>query len=608
MSKFPRAGRTSPDPGSLPRIGRATLRRIAALMRPELRTVLAIGVLLVSSAILDLLQPVILKLLIDHAIPERHFGLFAWLCVGMIAAPLGADLLDVREKYLTTLVGERVVFNLRNALYRHLQRQPLAYFLSAKPGEALSSVLNDVQGVGSVVSDKVMEIAQNTVVSGVTMVILFALDWRLALVAIFFLPFFAVPSRKAGQVRKKIKRAAQEKLAQFVGMLSETLSISGVLLLRLFGTEETEAKRVEEKSREIMDLSLRQALIGRWLKLLLGFLANAGPAALWGVGGYLVLQGDMKLGTLVASAAAARKLYGPAGGLATLYADFVTSCAYFDRIFAVLDLAPAIADGPDAVPIGRVRGALSFQKVSFAYGPETEVLHDLDLEIAPGQAVAFVGPSGSGKSTLVALVGRLYDPTSGAITLDGVDLRRIQLKSLRAQIGVVSQETFLFNTTMRENLRYGRPGASDEEVVAAATAAELHDFVLSLPAGYDTLVGERGYALSGGERQRVAIARAILRDARILILDEATSALDSRNEALIQAALEPLMVGRTSLVIAHRLSTVRNTDLIVVLEHGRIVERGRHDDLLAANGLYAELHRQQIGTDSAGSGGREDAA
>lgn len=591
MSKFPGVKRTSLDPGSLPRIERTTLWRIARLMRPELGTLQAIGVLLVSSAVLDLLQPIILKLLIDRAIPEHNFSLLLWLCAGMVAAPLAADFLDVGEKYLTTSVGEKMMCNLRNALYQHLHRQQLGYFLSAKPGEALSSVLNDVQGVGSVVSDKVRDIAQNTIVSGVTMIILFALDWRLALVAVFFLPFFAIPSRRAGQVRKQIKRAAQEKLAEFVGILSETLSISGALLLKVFGTEATEARRVEEKSREIMELSLRQALVGRWFKLLLGFLSNTGHVALWSLGGYLVMQGDMKLGTLVAAAAAARKLYAPAGGLATLYVDLVTSYAYFDRIFAVLDLEPAIVDGPDAMPLDQVRGALSFKSVSFAYDSQAEVLHDFDLDIAPGQTVAFVGPSGSGKTTVAALVARLYDPAAGAITLDGVDLRRIQLKSLRAHVGVVSQETFLFNTTMRKNLRYGSC-AGDEEVIAAAKAAELHDFIVSLPRGYDTVVGENGYALSGGQRQRVAIARAIIRDARILILDEATSALDSKNEALIQAALEPLMRGRTTLVIAHRLSTIRHADLIVVLDHGRIVGRGRHEDLLAGSGLYAELHRQ----------------
>jgi ATP-binding cassette, subfamily B, bacterial len=275
----------------------------------------------------------------------------------------------------------------------------------------------------------------------------------------------------------------------------------------------------------------------------------------------------------------------------------VTSYAYFHRIFAVLDLEPAIVDAPDAVPLGEVRGALSFKHVSFAYGPHTEVLHDLDLEIAPGQSVAFVGPSGAGKSTLAALVARLYDPTSGTITLDGVDLRQVQVKSLRAQIGVVSQETFLLNTTIRENLRYSRPAASDDEVAAAARAAELHSFIASLPDGYDTVVGERGYMLSGGQRQRVAIARVILRDAKILILDEATSALDSHNEALIQATLERLMHGRTSLAIAHRLSTIRNAELIIVLDEGRIAERGRHEDLLARNGLYAGLYRRQSGRD-----------
>jgi ATP-binding cassette subfamily B protein len=400
-------------------------------------------------------------------------------------------------------------------------------------------------------------------------------------------------------VRKQLKRDTQQKMAEFVGLLSETLSVSGALLLKVFGTEDVEAARVESKSREIMRLSLRQATVGRWFKLLLRLLENMGPLLLWGVGGFLVMRGEMKLGTLVASGAVLKKLYPPASALVTVYADLVTSTAYFERIFAVLDLEPAIKDAPDATPLSRVRGALSFKGVGFAYPLGPPVLHDLDLEIEAGQCVALVGPSGAGKSTLAALVARLYDPSSGSLALDGLDLRRIRLKDLRAQIGVVTQETFLFHTTLRDNLRYSRPDADDEAVIAAARAAQLHEVACALPEGYDTVVGDRGFRLSGGERQRVAIARAILRDPRILILDEATSALDSQNELLIQAALEPLLRERTSLVIAHRLSTIRNADLIVVLHHGRIVGRGRHHELLAANGLYATLYREQFGTERA---------
>jgi ATP-binding cassette subfamily B protein len=380
--------------------------------------------------------------------------------------------------------------------------------------------------------------------------------------------------------------------------LSETLSVSGALLLKVFGAEESEAKRVEQKSREIMDLSVRQALIGRWFKLMMGCLENAGPALIWGVGGYLFIRGEIQLGTLVVSAALLKKLYSPASNLAGVYVDLVTSYAYFDRIFAVLDMKPAIEDRPGARAISNVRGAVSLHHVSFGYQAEEPVLQDIDLEILPGQCVALVGPSGAGKSTLAALIARLYDPSNGVITLEGIDIRDITQKSLRAKIGVVSQDTFLFNTTILENLRFGRPEASEDEIVAAAQTAQIHEFIERLAEGYQTVVGDRGYRLSGGERQRLAIARAILRDPRILILDEATSSLDSHNEALIQKALEALLKNRTSLVIAHRLSTVRNADVIVVLSEGRILDRGRHETLLAKGGLYAQLCEQQFGNKS----------
>ena len=588
------------DPSTLPEVERATLRRIAGYLKPYVRYLIAIGVLLISSALIDLLPQWLLKLTLDRALPERNVEQLLWLCAGMIAAPAVSDLLDVGEKYLTAFLGERVMFDLRNELFQHLQRQPIGYFTTAKPGEALSSMLNDVAGVGSVVSDKLMAIAQNVVVSVAILAMLFVMDWRLALIATLFLPLIAFPTRRVGYKRKQLKRRTQEKMAEFVGLLSETLSVSGALLLKVFGAEESEAQRVEQKSREIMDLSVRQALIGRWFKLMMGFLENAGPALIWGFGGYLFIRGEIQLGSLVVSAALLKKLYSPATNLAGVYVDLVTSYAYFERIFAVLDLKPAIQDRPGAKAISNVRGAVSLQQVSFAYHAEEPVLHDVDLDILPGECVALVGPSGAGKSTLAALIARLYDPSSGAVTLEGIDIRDISLKSLRSQLGVVSQDTFLFNTTILENLRFGRPGASREGIIAAAQTAQIHEFIERLPEGYETVVGDRGYRLSGGERQRLAIARAILRDPRILILDEATSSLDSQNEALIQKALEALLKNRTSLVIAHRLSTVRNADVIVVLSEGRILDRGRHETLLAKGGLYARLCEQQFGnSDSA---------
>ncbi|HEX4999927.1 MAG TPA: ABC transporter ATP-binding protein, partial [Terriglobia bacterium] len=479
------------DPGSLPGVERATLGRIAAYLRPYTGQILLIGLLLVSSALLNLLPPVLIKRIIDHALPERNVGLLLWLVLAMVAAPGAAGLLDVGEKYLTTLLGERVMFDLRTTLFRHLQKQPMDFFTAAKPGAALSSVLNDVQGVGGVMSGTLMDIAQSAIVFAATIVMLFVMDWRIALAASLFLPLFAFPARRAGRTRKQVRRQTQDKMAEFVGLLSETLSVSGALLLKIFGTEEMEARRVEDKAREVMTLSLRQALIGRWFRLMMSILESSGPALIWGIGGWLYLGGGVPLGTLVASAALLRNLYGPATKLAGVYVELITSYAYFDRIFAVLDREPAIQDRPGARDIGHAEGALSFRGVSFSYQQGEPVLEDIRIDVAPGQRLALVGASGAGKSTIAALVARLYDPTEGAVLLDGVDLRDITLKSLRAQIGVVSQDTFLFHTSIFENLRYGRPEATREDVIAAARAAQIYSLIERLPEGFDTPVGDR---------------------------------------------------------------------------------------------------------------------
>ena len=582
------------DPNELPPVGAPTLRRIFGTIRPYRREAATIAVAMFGSALLNLVPPLLVKRVIDVAIPNRDGTALLVLCAGMLAGPLCAGLLGVAQKYFATVMGERVMLDLRVQLYRHLHRQSLGWFSAARPGESVSRVLNDVQGVGSIVSGTMVDIAQSTIVLTTTIALIFWLDWRLALLAIALLPLFIAPTRRVGRRRKALKRKTQVRMAELTGILTETLSVSGALLLKVLGAERLETERFERKAREVMDLSLQQSLVGRWFRMLLGLFEAAGPAAVFALGGWLVIRGDVALGTVVAFVTLLKRLYSPASDLAGVHVDFVTSYACFDRIFQVLDMEPAIADSPGAFAAHDVRGALSLRGVSFSFGG-APTLASIDLEIPAGACVALVGPSGAGKSTLAALVPRLHDPTGGAILLDGQDLRNITLDSLRAQIGVVTQETVLFHASILENLRQARPGASLDDVTAASRAAQIHDVIAALPEGYDTLVGDRGYRFSGGERQRLAIARAILRDPRILILDEATSALDAQNEALVQQALVPLMRGRTSLVIAHRLSTIRNADLIVVLEAGRVVERGTHEELLSKAGLYAHLHARQLG-------------
>ena len=581
------------DPALAPEIERATLRRILGFMRPYRRQVALVLVIILGAALLDLLPPLLIKRVVDEAIPQGDMRLLIWLALAMIAAPLTADVLGVAEKYFTTWIGEQAMMSLRAQVFGQFHRQSLGYMSALKPGEAVSRILSDVEGVGSVVESTIFDLVEDVVVMATTLVAVFILDARLAAVGVTLLPLFIFPTRRVGRLRKQLKRQAQARKAELTGILTETLSISGALLIKVFGAEAHELERFKAKARQIVDLSLEQVLVSQQYQVLMGLFKNIGPAMVFGLGGYLVMQGKTELGTLVAFVTLLKRLYSPATSLAGLHINVVVSYAYFDRIFAVLDHVPTIQDAPDARRPDRIEGHVRLADVSFAYQPGQPTLTHMDLEIAPGQMLAVVGPSGAGKSTLAMLLARLYDVDGGAVLLDGQDLRGLQLDWLRAQMAMVTQETFLFHTTVLENLRYGRPDATLDEVVAAAKAAQIHDLIAGLPEGYLTVTGDRGYRFSGGERQRLAIARAILKNPRILILDEATSALDSHNEALVKAALVPLMRDRTSLVIAHRLSTIVEADQIVVIDGGQIVERGTHAELLALGGWYARMYQEQ---------------
>ena len=615
-----------------PRVGRKLLRRVLEYARPYWAYVLLILLAITVTSLLGLIPPLLYRDLIDNVLPEGDVARLNLLALAMIGIPLISGLIGVGQRYLSARMGEGIIFDLRQEMYAHVQSMSLRFFTHTKSGEIISRFTNDVVGAQSAVTGTLPNITTNVITLVSTLVVMISIEWRLALLSVVVLPLFLLPARRVGRILRRIRRQAMEYNADMSSIITETLGINGVLLVKTFGRQRQEVERFRETNSGVRDIGVRRALVGRWFFLGLGIASAIGTALIYWAGGHLVLSGAITVGTIVAFAAYLVRLYGPISALSNVQIEFATSMVSFERVFEYLDLPVEIEDRPDAAQLASVEGLVRFEDMSFTYlidpdspeeplpepdqhsddqgdpaGPVSTVgpaasrrwaLADLSFEIQPGQLAALVGPSGAGKTTITYLLPRLYDPTQGRITLDGQDLRDVTQESLAFQIGMVTQETYLFHDTIRANLLYASPDATQDELEAACRAANIHDFIANLPDGYDTLVGERGYRLSGGEKQRLAIARVILKDPGILILDEATSHLDSSSEALIQAALEPLLEGRTSLVIAHRLSTILAADKILVLDGGRLVEEGTHAELMARAGLYAHLYQTQFGTEA----------
>jgi ATP-binding cassette subfamily B protein len=566
--------------------------RILRLFRPHRGRLGAVLGLILVSATLGMVSPFLLREVLDTAIPENDTGLLAALVAGMIGISIATGVIGVGQTWLSNLVGQRVMHDLRTAVYRHLQRMSLAFFTRTRTGEVQSRIANDIGGVQNVVTSTATSIVSNATTVLATIVAMVLLDWRLAAFSLALLPFFVWLTRRVGNERRRIATKRQGRMADMSALVEESLSVSGILLGKTMGRAPELSDRFERESSELADLEVQSRMAGRWRMASVQMSFAVMPALVYLFAGLSIAGGGgaITIGTLVAFTTLQTRLFFPIQSLLNVGVDIQTSLALFDRIFEYLDLDVDVAEREGARRLEDVRGRVVYEGVGFSYDPEAPpVIDDVDLVVEPGTTTAIVGETGSGKTTLAYLAARLYDTTRGRVTIDGADVRDLSFASLSETVGLVSQETYLFHATVRENLRFAKPDATDEEIEQAARAARIHDLIAGLPDGYDSVVGERGYRFSGGEKQRIAIARTILRNPPVLVLDEATSALDTQTERAVQAALDELAAGRTTIAIAHRLSTVRDADQIVVLAGGRIAERGTHDELLAAGGRYAAL-------------------
>jgi ATP-binding cassette subfamily B protein len=623
-----------------PKVSWALLKRVLGYSQSYRWHIVSMLFLILLTTGITLIMPLILRDLIDHTIPSGDIHRLLLLALALLLIPTVNGGINVIQRRLNAVVGEGVIYDLRVALFFRLQRMSLRFFTNTKVGELMSRLNNDVVGAQNAISNTVVNIITNLVQAVAVLFMMMALEWRLTIVSVIIMPLFLWAARKMGSRLRDIARLQMDLNAQMNAHMNETLNVSGALLVKLFGREPVEDARFRERASQVRDAGIQRSVVGAVFFITVGLISAVGTALVYGLGGYLVIRGAFTIGTIVAFGSYLFSLYGALQGLANAPVDFATSVVSFERVFEVIDLPQDIVEQPDGLVLKNIHGELTFEDVSFRYeinqknllsdvkrhgqmyavmatlsgvnqqserqkddnGTQASVstqarevaLEQICFRATPGQLVALVGPSGAGKTTLTYLIPRLYDPSEGRILIDGHDLRDVTLNSLTTQIGMVTQETYLFHDSIRTNLLYAKLDATQNEIEAATKAANIHDFIMDLPDGYDTIAGERGYRLSGGEKQRIALARVILKDPRILVLDEATSHLDSESEALIQDALKRVMAGRTSIVIAHRLSTILAADLILVMDRGQIVERGTHQQLLALEGLYAHLYETQF--------------
>ena len=597
MGRMGRGFLTEEEKANRPKVTKALLRRIFSYLLPYWKQLLLVMLCIAVSSALSLYPSILTGRIIDEGLIGRDLNMLIRLIILSLLVTLCANLIGVAESYLNTWIAQHITFDMRNAMFRHLQQMSQRFFTTNSQGDIITRMTSDIDGVRQVITNTFTSILSNSITLMIALIAMFRKNWILALIGIVIVPLFTIPTRRAGRTRWELTRESQECNDNINGILNETLSVSGQMLVKLFNREEKEYKKYEAANQKMIDLNIRESMAGRWFRVTMSTFSSIGPMLLYLVGGILIMNYDSSLsvGDITVLVSLLGRMYGPVNSLLNIQVDWIRSMALFTRLFEYYDMPVEIKNDPQAVILENPKGNIEFDHVFFHYDPEREILKDISFKLEEGRSIAIVGPSGSGKSTTINLIPRLYDVTGGSVRFDGVDVRKIDLTFLRSQIGMVTQETYLFNGTIRENLLYAREDATEEEIVEACKKANIHDFIIAQPDGYDTMVGNRGLKLSGGEKQRLSIARVLLKDPAVMIFDEATSSLDSISESKIQEAIDPLIESRTSILIAHRLSTILAADEIIVIKAGEIVERGQHQDLVKQGGVYTELYRTQFG-------------
>ena len=587
---------TEEEKQNAPKVTKQLLKRVFSYLKPYRLQLALVFVAIVLSSILGLLPSILTGKIIDEGLIGQDMKLLIIFIAASLGVTLAANLIGVAESYINTWIAQHITFDMRNQMFRHLQKMSQRFFTTNNQGDIITRMTSDIDGVESVITNTFKSILSNAITLVVALVAMFQKNWILALLGIAVIPLFVLPTRKAGKTRWTLTREAQDCNDEVNGILNETLSVSGQLLVKLYGKEKEEYERYEKVNRKMIGLNIKEKMAGRWFFVILNTVTNIGPMLLYLVGGILMMKydSDLTVGDITVLVALLGKTYMPVNSLLNIQVDWMRSMALFTRIFDYFDMPVEIENAPDAVTPDHSTGEVEFKHVNFAYDEERQILKDISFKLESGHSIAIVGPSGSGKSTIINLIPRLYDVQSGSVAYDGVDVRKLDLGFLRGQVGVVSQETYLFNGTIRDNLLYAKPDATEEEMIAALKRANIYDFVENQELGLDAMVGNRGLKLSGGEKQRISIARVLLKDPKLLIFDEATSALDSISENKIQEAIEPIIKERTSILIAHRLSTILAADEILVVKDGEIVERGQHKELVKQGGVYQELYTTQF--------------